>query len=172
MTKAIVLMGVCGTGKTTVGQGIADALKAPFLEGDSFHPPENVEKMRSGIPLDDDDRWPWLQSLGQAIGDHVGRGDPVVAACSALKHVYRDRLRDAAGGDLLFILLDGDRALLSARMKARTDHYMPPSLLVSQLAILERPGRDETSITLDVSLSPKTLIERAVETITRLQARN
>ncbi len=165
--NAIVLMGVCGTGKTTVGQGIAERLHCTFLEGDSFHTEANVEKMRAGVPLDDDDRWPWLERLGRAIGDEAGRARQVVAACSALKRVYRDRLRLAAGGDILFIMLDGDRALLEARMKARPDHYMPPTLLSSQLAILERPEADETSITFDVTESPKALIAKAIDAVAR-----
>lgn len=164
---AIVVMGVCGTGKTTVGERLAQALGCPFLEGDSFHPASNVEKMRRGAPLDDADRWPWLQSLGRAIGEHVGRSEQVVTACSALKRVYRDRLREAASADITFILLDGDPKMLSERLEARQDHYMPPSLLDSQLAILERPGPDETAIHLDVREPPDALIEAALAALTQ-----
>lgn len=163
--NAIVLMGVCGTGKTTVGQGVAKSLACSFLEGDSFHPEDNIEKMRAGIPLDDGDRWPWLERLGRAIGDKVAKGQKVVAACSALKRAYRDRLRLAAGGDILFIMLDGDRALLDRRMTARKDHYMPPTLLSSQLAILERPEADETAIAFDVAESPEVLIAKSIAAI-------
>lgn len=162
---AVVVMGVCGTGKTTVGASIAERLGCPFLEGDSFHPPENVEKMRAGFPLDDDDRWPWLERLGRAIGEHAQQNQPVVATCSALKRAYRDRLRLCAGRDIFFIMLDGDRDLLEERMAARTDHYMPPALLESQLAILERPGADETSVSLDVAEKPDQLIARALSAI-------
>lgn len=164
---AVVVMGVCGTGKTTVGEGIALRLGCPFLEGDSFHPRENVEKMRAGFPLDDDDRWPWLEKLGRAIGEQAAQGLPVVAACSALKRAYRDRLRSFAGGNILFIMLDGDPALLEKRMAARTDHYMPPTLLDSQLAILERPEAGENSISLDVADDPDRLIGNAVAAMTR-----
>ncbi len=160
--NAVVVMGVCGTGKTTVGEGVAHRFGCLFLEGDSFHPKENVEKMRAGLPLDDDDRWPWLEKLGRTIGDQVREGQKVVAACSALKRIYRDRLRHYAGRDILFIMLDGDSALIEKRMAARKGHYMPPTLLESQLAILERPGRDETSISLDVADTPQRLIDDAI----------
>ncbi len=163
--RAVVFMGVCGTGKTTVGESVAKQLNCPFLEGDRFHPPENVEKMRAGIPLDDDDRWPWLERLGQAMGEQASRDGLVIAACSALKLAYRDRLRLFAGEDTLFILLDGDARLLTARMSARTDHYMPPALLDSQLAILERPHKNERSMALDVAESPDRLIARSVSAI-------
>jgi gluconokinase len=152
-------MGVCGTGKTTVGEALAKRLACPFLEGDSFHPPANIEKMSAGMPLDDADRWPWLDHLGQAIAEHAQRNDHVIAACSALKRIYRDRLRHHAG-DILFVLLDGDRGVLGDRLAARADHYMPASLLASQLAILERPGSDEISLALDAALAPEDLVRR------------
>jgi gluconokinase len=164
--SAIVIMGVCGTGKTTIGEGIARHLDCPFLEGDGFHPKENVEKMRAGIPLDDDDRWPWLEKLGRAIGDGASQDQNIVAACSALKRAYRDRLRLFAGMDILFIMLDGDPAQIEKRMAARTDHYMPPTLLQSQLAILERPDEDETSISIDIDDTPDHLIGNAIVAMT------
>ena len=117
--------------------------------------------MRAGIPLDDADRWPWLETLGSAIGEKAGH-QRVIVACSALKRAYRDRLRFCAGTDILFVMLDGDPTLIERRMAARADHYMPPALLKSQLAILERPERDETSIVLDVDDDPDHLIDIAV----------
>lgn len=164
--NAVVFMGVCGTGKTTVGEGVAARLDCPFLEGDHFHPSENVEKMRAGLPLDDNDRWPWLERLGKTIGEHAGQQHQVVTACSALKRTYRDRLRLSSGQDIFFILLHGEPGLLQARMTARSDHYMPASLLDSQLAILERPGVDEKSVAFDVTATPGSLIKKAVSMIT------
>lgn len=165
--SAIVVMGVCGTGKTTIGEGIARRLDCPFLEGDSFHPKENVGKMRAGVPLDDDDRWPWLEKLGRAIGDGASKGQNIVAACSALKRVYRDRLRYFAGTDIIFVMLNGDPALIEKRMATRTDHYMPPTLLKSQLAILERPDENETSISIDIDDTPDHLISDAIAEMTK-----
>jgi len=165
--NAVVVMGVCGTGKTTVGEGVARRFGCLFLEGDSFHPKENVEKMRAGLPLNDDDRWPWLEKLGRLIGEEVGRDEKVVATCSALKRVYRDRLRHCAGGDILFIILDGDPTLIEKRMAERKGHYMPPTLLESQLAILERPDEDETSISLDISNTTDRLIDDAIEAMSK-----
>jgi gluconokinase len=161
---AVVVMGVCGTGKTTVGEALAGRLGCRFLEGDEFHPPENVEKMARGEALEDGDRWPWLDRLGDAIGAAVraeGTADPhVVASCSALKRVYRDRLRARSGEAILFVLLDGDEAMLTKRMAARTDHYMPPSLLPSQLRTLERPAADEEALVLDAGNPPAVLVEK------------
>ncbi len=162
---AIIVMGVCGTGKTTVGEGAAKELSCPFLEGDHFHPQENVEKMRAGIRLDDDDRWPWLERLGQEIGKQAAGDRLVIAACSALKRSYRDRLRVIVGEDVFFILLDGDAQLIRTRMSARNDHYMPPTLLDSQLAILERPQEDERSMSFDVADNPVDLIARIASAI-------
>ncbi|MEM7042576.1 MAG: gluconokinase [Pseudomonadota bacterium] len=159
MRQAIIIMGVCGTGKTTVGEALAERLGCPFLEGDSFHPAENVEKMRAGTPLDDDDRWPWLRGLGKAIADKVENAACVVATCSALKRAYRDCLRDQTGTNTLFVLLHGDRDLLMQRLQERTHRYMPSSLLESQLATLELPDADEMSLSLDVRESAVDLVE-------------
>ncbi len=151
MNQAIIIMGVCGTGKTTIGKALAQQRDCAFLEGDAFHPPENVAKMSAGTPLGDQDRWPWLDLLGQAIAAKAGQGEGAIASCSALKRTYRERLRCHTGQDTLFVLLQGDRAVLEGRMQERPDHYMPASLLDSQLAILEPPGGDEFSLTLDVA---------------------
>ncbi|MGI9434662.1 MAG: gluconokinase [Geminicoccaceae bacterium] len=160
MVQAVVVMGVCGTGKTTVGQMLSDKLGCPFLEGDSFHPPENVEKMRAGLALDDNDRWPWLNRLGRAMAKAKRQEANVITACSALKRSYRDRLRHHVGSDTLFVLLHSDPALLRDRLTKRADHYMPPSLLDSQLAILEQPDSNECAISLDAALPPDVLMER------------
>lgn len=155
-----VVMGVSGCGKSTVGMLIAERLGARYAEGDSFHPPQNVEKMRGGQPLDDVDRLPWLEAMASAIQDWNARGEAVVLACSALKRRYRDILR--SGGEVRFIHLAGDKALIAARLAARTDHYMPPTLLDSQFAALEPPGDDE-AITVSIEGSVEAIAQRAID---------
>lgn len=146
---AIIIMGVSGSGKSTLGEELADALSLPFLEGDAFHSPASIAKMRAGKPLTDDDRWPWLDSLGHAIGVAVANSGVMIAACSALKRSYRDRLREAISAPVCFVLLEGDREELWRRLSNRTGHFMPAKLLSNQLDTLERPQNDEPAITLD-----------------------
>lgn len=146
---AIVVMGVSGSGKSTLGAALASRLGCPFLEGDAFHSAANVAKMREGVALTDADRWPWLDQLGTAMGQAVRQGGVVVAACSALKRAYRERLAAATAEPIAFALLDAPLAELARRMGNRPGHYMPPSLLDSQLDTLERPGADEPALTLD-----------------------
>lgn len=145
---AIVVMGVSGCGKSTLLRELAAHLECPGIEGDEYHGAANIAKMQSGRPLDDADRWPWLDRLGTAIGARVGEAGIAVAACSALKRSYRERLEHAAGVPLLFVLLDGRRQEIAQRLAARTRHYMPASLIDSQLATLERPAPDERALTL------------------------
>lgn len=145
---AIVVMGVSGCGKSTLAAHLAAYLACPALDGDDFHAAASIAKMRAGQPLADADRWPWLDRLGGAVGAAVVREGIAVAACSALKRSYRERLEVAAKVPLLFVLLDGDRDDIAAHLAERGDHYMPPSLLGSQFAALERPAADECSITL------------------------
>lgn len=154
----VVLMGVCGVGKTTVGRIIAEKLGARFLEGDSFHPAANVEKMRAGTPLTDSDREPWLRALAAEIGRCAAAGQDVVLACSALKQAYR-RILAEGRTDVSFIHLTGARDLIQARLDARKGHYMPPALLPSQLAALEPPGSDEAAIAVDISGTPEAIAE-------------
>ena len=144
-SRPVVVMGVSGSGKTTVGAALADALGLRFVDGDALHPAANVAKMAAGIPLDDADRAPWLDAVGAVLA-----AGPVVVACSALKRAYRDRLR-AAAPDLELVFLDGSRELLASRMASRPGHFMPASLLDSQLATLEPPTVDEHSVTVDVA---------------------
>jgi gluconokinase len=146
----IVLMGVSGAGKTTVGRLLAAALGAEFAEGDAYHPPANVEKMRRGIPLEDADRWPWLQTLAAQIDRWLAAGKTVVLACSALKQSYRDVLAQGRPG-VRFVHLEGEKALIRGRLDARRGHYMPAALLDSQFAALEPPG---DAITVDVAGTP------------------
>ena len=146
----IVLMGVCGSGKTTVGEGLAARLGVAFRDADEFHPHSNVAKMSAGIPLTDEDRWPWLDAIGAALGEAAASGRNIVISCSALKRIYRDRLRAAAKGPVLFVLLDGAYDTLRRRLVTRKGHFMPPSLLDSQLQILERPSADELAIAVNI----------------------
>lgn len=155
-----VVMGVSGSGKSTVGKLIAEKLGAQFAEGDSFHPPENVEKMRHGHPLDDNDRAPWLAAMAAAIRDWNARGETVVLSCSALKRRYRDVLR--TGGDVRFIHFAGDKALIAKRLANRKGHYMPASLLDSQFAALEPPGADE-AITVGIDGTPAEIAARVLD---------
>jgi gluconokinase len=163
---AITVMGVSGSGKSTLGALLAKQLGCAFLEGDSFHSTQNVEKMRHGIPLTDADRWPWLDDLGAAMGEAVGRDGLVVAACSALRRSYRERLAASARQPMVFILLNTTATELARRMEGRPDHYMPPSLLNSQLATLEMPEPDETALVLDASACPEDLGHQAMEWLT------
>ena len=137
----VVVMGVSGSGKTIVGQALASALGWPFIEGDDFHPPANVAKMAAGTPLDDDDRWPWYDSLAHEMAAILARGGNAVLACSALKQSYRDRLARAAKkpGDVRFVHLKGDYDTIAGRLATRQHRYMPASLLGSQFATLEEP---------------------------------
>jgi len=158
---AIVVMGVSGSGKSTVGAQLAAKCNCSFLEGDSFHTAESVAKMRSGRALDDADRWPWLDRLGATAGMAARSDGLSVTACSALKRIYRQRLVEAARVEMLFVLLDANRDELARRMAQRPGHYMPASLLDSQLAALERPGPDERALMLDSRLSPDRLADAA-----------
>lgn len=154
-----VIMGVSGSGKSTVGSALAQHCAVRFLEGDAFHPPGNVKKMTAGIPLDDDDRAGWLDALALEIGLARSRGLGLVLSCSALKRRYRDLLRTADPA-LRFVHLAGPRDLIAARMQARPGHYMPPSLLDSQLQILEPLAPDEAGLSLDITLAPQALVDR------------
>jgi len=133
----VALMGVCGSGKTTVGRALAAALRWPFHDADDFHPPENVAKMASGVPLDDTDRVPWLAKIADTLAQGEARGEHAVLACSALKRAYRDRI--AMAGDVRFVYLKGDLPTIAARLATRKHEYMPASLLASQFAALEEP---------------------------------
>ncbi|WP_240930573.1 gluconokinase [Isoptericola sp. BMS4] len=160
--RGIVVMGVAGCGKSTVGSLLAARLGLRFVDADDLHPPANVAKMSAGTPLTDDDRRPWLARVGDTLGTGADAGARVVVACSALRRSYRDALRDRAGGDVAFVHLDGERDLLARRIAARPGHFMPPALLDSQLATLESLGRDETGLLVDVGPPP----DRAVDLVT------
>lgn len=157
----LVVMGVSGTGKSTVGQALADRLGRPFLEGDALHPAENVVKMSAGFPLDDDDRWPWLRAVRDAMSAHAAQGTSSVVACSSLRRVYRDVLREA-DGRVRFVQLDVPADQLRDRMVHRTGHWMPPSLLESQLATLERLDPAEDGVVVPVAGPPASVVEAAL----------
>lgn len=146
----VVTMGVCGSGKTSVGKIIASRLGWAFIEGDDLHPAANREKMASGVPLTDEDRWPWLDIIAGRIREIDQTGESAVVACSALRQVYRDRLR-RSGADLCFLHLTGDASVIRQRMERRSDHFMPPGLLDSQLETLEPARPDETLCEIDIS---------------------
>ncbi|MBB3356056.1 gluconokinase [Rhizobium lentis] len=148
--QAIIVMGVSGCGKSSVGEKLAEALHLPFVEGDALHPAANVEKMSKGIPLTDEDRVPWLDLIGKRMQASLEKGEGIIVSCSALKRIYRDRLRAAAGGNLFFVYLEGSKALLTKRMGERKGHFMPVSLLESQLATLEVPTGEPGVVTVDI----------------------
>lgn len=156
---AIVVMGVSGSGKSTLGRLLAEQLGCRFIEGDELHAPAAVEKMRSGQPLTDEDRWPWLDRLGKELHEAVEADGLVVAACSALKYRYRERLGAAVADPIAFIMLETDQDELSRRIGSRENHYMPASLLASQLDALERPSEAERALILDARRSPEELSE-------------
>ena len=154
-------MGVSGSGKSTVGAGIADALGLRFVDGDALHSPENVARMAAGSALRDEDRWPWLDRIGACLADARSAPGGVAIACSALKRSYRDRIRAAAPG-VRFVFLDGPAELIAARMAGRSDHYMPPTLLASQLRTLEPPGDDEAdALRFDIAVPAAEIVRRA-----------
>lgn len=156
MTVRVLVMGVSGCGKSSFGAALAEALGAPFADADAFHPEANIAKMAAGIPLTDADRWPWLDAIGAWLAERPSG----VAACSALKRAYRDRLRERAPG-LRVVHLEGPFELIAGRQAARAGHFMPPSLMASQFATLEPPGEGEGAITLDVSRPVSVLVARA-----------
>jgi gluconokinase len=160
---AVVVMGVSGSGKSTVGAALARHLGVAFRDADEFHPAANVAKMSAGTPLTDEDRWPWLDAIGAALAEAGSEGRGIVVGCSALKRVYRDRLRTAARRPLVFVHLAGSRATLAKRMQTRKGHFMPASLLDSQLATLEPPTPDERAITVSVEQP----VAKVVETVLR-----
>jgi gluconokinase len=145
-TSPLVVMGVSGCGKSSIGQALAAHLGVPYIEGDAMHPPASIAKMSAGTPLNDDDRWPWLTAIGTGLKLHP---EGAVAACSALKSAYRDRIEAVSGPQTCFIFLNCSRETLERNHAGRKDHFMPPSLLDSQLATLEPPIGEKRAVTID-----------------------
>ena len=162
----LIAMGVSGAGKTRIGEMLAERLKCSFTDGDAFHSAANKEKMHNGIPLTDDDRWPWLRTIRAAIEEKQAAHEDAVFTCSSLKRSYRDILR-AGDKDVCFVYLKGSREVLQERLQTRTGHFFDPSLLQSQLDTLEEPGDDE-AITVSIELTPEQIVE---ETLSKLRAR-
>jgi gluconokinase len=152
------MMGVCGSGKSLIGAQLALALDIEFVEGDGLHPPENVKRMAAGIPLTDDDRRGWLIAIAARLREAKRAGIGLVVSCSALKRRYRDLLRSHGEADVRFAYLAGSRALLAERLANRRGHFMPPSLLESQLAILEEPSPDERAWVCDIRAAPDAIV--------------
>ncbi|MBK8161289.1 MAG: gluconokinase [Rhodospirillaceae bacterium] len=153
----VLVMGVSGAGKSTIGRALAEALDAAFLEADAFHSPANIAKMKSGVPLTDDDRWPWLEAISAALDRSVMKGGKVVLACSALKQAYRDRLLKDGGSQGYTVFLRGNVDLIAGRLAGRSGHYMPPALLPSQLATLEPPL---DAIVVDIADAPEVILQQ------------
>jgi carbohydrate kinase (thermoresistant glucokinase family) len=160
----LVMMGVSGSGKTTVAAGVADRLGWTLLEGDSFHPAANVAKMKAGTPLTDEDRWPWLHAIAGAIDAKRAAGESAVVACSALKHAYRDILV-ADRPDVFLVYLQGSRALIGQRMAARKGHFMPAALLDSQFATLEEPAPEDHALIVSVAAAPDAIVEEVLRQV-------
>ncbi|OMC25045.1 gluconate kinase [Mycobacterium colombiense] len=155
----VVVMGVSGSGKSTVGAALARRLRVPFVDADTLHPAANILKMTAGEPLDDDDRYPWLERVGDWLAAHRDGG---VVSCSALKRKYRDQLRTHCAG-VEFLHLSGSAELIGGRLAIRTDHFMPAALLRSQLDILEPLGPDEAGMTVDVGPGVDAIVETVVK---------
>lgn len=162
LPKRWVVMGVSGSGKSSVARQLAERLGIQFVEGDDDHPPENIAKMASGQPLNDADRQGWLAVLRDRIRRAADQGQSLVLTCSALKRRYRDMLREG-DPELMFVHLHGDRELIESRMQSRSRHFMPASLLDSQLRDLEPLGEDERAVRLDIKHSPDELADQAIQ---------
>jgi gluconokinase len=155
-------MGVSGCGKSTVASGLAKQLGGRFTDGDDLHSAANIAKMAAGLPLNDDDRFPWLDRVGDTLSNGTG---PQIIACSALKRIYRDRIRAAAGGPVTFVCLQGPRDLLLKRMQAREGHFMPVALLDSQLATLELPDAAENAVIVSIDQPPDEIVSDAIRAL-------
>jgi gluconokinase len=157
----VVLMGVSGCGKSTIGTGLSQALGWPFRDADSFHPPANIEKMSRGVPLEDADRWPWLEAIAQWIDARREAGAPGIVSCSALKRAYRERIIGERPGVRL-VHLKGERELIAARLAKRKGHFMPAGLLQSQFDALEEPLAAERPLVVDIAPTPEEIVAAIV----------
>jgi len=160
---AVVVMGVSGAGKSTVGKLIAARLRCDFRDADSFHPAANIEKMSRGEPLTDADRWPWLNAIAAWIAERRAAGETGVVTCSALKRAYRDIVTNKQSADVRLVYLKGDFDLIAARLRARKGHFMPPELLRSQFDALQEPAADEHAITVSIDATPEEIAARVMK---------
>lgn len=167
--RLIVVMGVSGAGKSTVGEALARALGYPFIDADHLHTPEAIAKMRGGRPLEDADRWPWLRTVGEKMTEAAETAGGAVCACSALRRAYRDALRGGCREPVLFVLLHGDREVIAQRQANRPGHFMPPSLLDSQFATLETFAPDETGLVVDVAQAVDAQVEEICAAVQGVQ---
>ncbi|UGY90547.1 gluconokinase [Streptomyces gobiensis] len=164
VTPLLVVMGVSGSGKSTIGTLLAERLGVPYAEADDFHPPVNIRKMSTGTPLDDEDRRRWLDSIARWLTEHRWHGG--VVSCSALKRSYRDRLRQTTP-ELVFVHLDGPLELIARRLARRSDHFMPENLLRSQFEALEELRDDEPGVTVSIDAAPEDIADRALAGLSR-----
>ncbi|GAA1792524.1 gluconokinase [Agromyces lapidis] len=165
----LIVMGVSGSGKSTVGGALAEAFGAPFIDGDDLHPSANKRKMAEGIPLDDEDRAPWLELISLRIGAELADGTPIVVACSALRRRYREQLA-AHAPETVFVHLAGEAELIAERQRGRVHEYMPASLLASQFDALEPLGEGERGIVIDVRRSPGEIVDDVRAALARFDA--
>jgi gluconokinase len=164
LPMVVVLMGVSSSGKSTAGLRLSRILGWPFRDADGFHPPANIEKMSRGVPLEDSDRWPWLDAIARWIDEQLDGGESGIVSCSALKRAYRRRLiRDRT--DVRLVFLKGSFELIGRRMERRRDHFMPLSLLRNQFEVLEEPQPDENAIVVPVAMPPKRVVETIVKNL-------
>ena len=164
-TRLFVVMGVAGCGKTSIGEALALKTGGIFMDGDHYHPPSNIAKMSSGQPLQDSDRWPWLEVVAREM---AGRKGLVFAGCSALKKAYRETIATTASEPVAFIFLDGSTELIAERMAARKSHFMPTTLLDSQFATLERPDESEPVITADITGKRETVVTKILASLQQI----
>ena len=161
MPCALIVMGVSGSGKSTIGESLARRIGWRYEDGDKFHPPSNVAKMSAGHPLTDDDRWPWLRAIAEEVDRVCGAGEHAVIACSALKRAYREVLVHGRD-DVRIVFLDGSQQLIAARLAARKGHFMPPGLLDSQFRTLERPTPDEGAVAVSIDAPVEAIVDDIV----------
>ena len=166
---ALVVMGVSGSGKSTIGEALAARLGWLYVDGDRFHPPNNVAKMSAGQPLTDEDRWPWLRAIADEIDRAVAAGERVVIGCSALRRAYRDILLRGRN-DIRLVYLDGTEQLIAGRLNDRKGHFMPPGLLASQFATLEPPGPDERPLTVSIDAPVEKIVDDIIRQLDRDRA--
>ena len=167
---SLVIMGVSGSGKSTIAEGVAQRKGWTMLEGDTFHPAANVEKMSHGIPLVDEDRWPWLRAIAAEMETRRAGGESIIVTCSALKRSYRDILHGNRP-DVLLAYLRGSKELISRRLAARTGHFMPAALLESQFATLEEPGPDENPIVVSIDQPPDAIVDELLRKLNGLRCK-